>query len=631
MNASTLHSILCSASTRYLRIEVYNLMMDSAFVPDNEAQSQPILPSQRSPYFHTIHPEHPVLQDQSWLTPPHHPSHPLPPNFSVQPRLSRPPLAMASPVSSMSPLGPVPGPYQVHQQPHPYFAQGPSAMGYIPQQPRRYFGRQAPQEPIVPLRKEYSSLRELEQARPYSVPSHLTQLPQTINEHNAPLLPPRPISVAHTSSQSMMDAGYTNGGLISEKGEDSGPVRENLNDSDAGIPPRRLLPFPTTRRTGVQEATQTSHSEPIKEKSPSPKIASTDTQNESQPTVKSAISSRKTTTTRKKRQVTRPQANQPKAASKPVSSKRKRPAGRPESSPTHSTVSLKKPTKIKLLGRFANYHTNSPTTEGLGPPPSEVNESIPQESDPGQKSQEIETRAAKSKPSSKPVNTKRKATSKRPDDGSTHTSNVPKRPAKIGLLDRPSESHINCPSTEQNKASPSEVVQTPSEDPNPDQKFQSIPTELNCSSGDAHIDTNAMNPIERTPNDVTTVHRKPSSVNSEVAIRSTATKRSASQATTVSTISTGSSITTPMVPKSNEPAPSGAGAGSSPMSDETMILEQDISNIVNTRLQQGKADMIETIYSEVLIKMAVRDENIFEGVAKMLESSHQGGVDIPAI
>jgi hypothetical protein len=93
-------------------------------------------------------------------------------------------------------------------------------------------------------------------------------------------------------------------------------------------------------------------------------------------------------------------------------------------------------------------------------------------------------------------------------------------------------------------------------------------------------------------------------------------KRSASQATTVSATST-------------EPAHAAADEDDTeekqlfnPMSmmNETMVLERDISDIISARLQEGNPDLLEALQGEILIKMAVRDDEVFEAVSKILKS-----------
>ncbi|KAI8955451.1 hypothetical protein F4801DRAFT_529426 [Xylaria longipes] len=94
------------------------------------------------------------------------------------------------------------------------------------------------------------------------------------------------------------------------------------------------------------------------------------------------------------------------------------------------------------------------------------------------------------------------------------------------------------------------------------------------------------------------------------------TKRSASQATTVYTTSTQLSFTAEDedVPEEKESI--------NPMSmiNETMILERDLSDIVNTRLLEGEPYSLDALYGEILIKMAVKDDELFEAVSRMLKS-----------
>ncbi|KAI1737428.1 hypothetical protein F4680DRAFT_214098 [Xylaria scruposa] len=92
--------------------------------------------------------------------------------------------------------------------------------------------------------------------------------------------------------------------------------------------------------------------------------------------------------------------------------------------------------------------------------------------------------------------------------------------------------------------------------------------------------------------------------------------RSTSQATTVSGTSTQPSCN---AEDGDDPEEK---ESFNPMSmiDETMIVEQDISDIVSARLQEGKPELLDTLYGEILIKMALKDEGLFEAVSKMLRS-----------
>ncbi|KAJ8120861.1 hypothetical protein ONZ43_g2541 [Nemania bipapillata] len=95
-----------------------------------------------------------------------------------------------------------------------------------------------------------------------------------------------------------------------------------------------------------------------------------------------------------------------------------------------------------------------------------------------------------------------------------------------------------------------------------------------------------------------------------------AAKRSASQATTVSATST----EPPHTADNEDVTEVKQLVDPMLMIDETMILERDVSDIVSTRLREGNANFIEALQGEILIKMAVRDDEIFEAVSKILKS-----------
>ncbi|KAI1434775.1 hypothetical protein GGR50DRAFT_383560 [Xylaria sp. CBS 124048] len=601
-------------------------MMASAFVPNNEPQSQPILPSQRSPYF--INNDRPVLQDQSWLPPPPpHPPPPHPSNLSFQPHLSRPPYPTSSPRGTMSALTPVHNAYPVHQQPRPYFTQGPSAMGYIPQQPRRYSRHQGLQEPIVPLRTEFSSWREIEQARPYSVPTHYTQPSQTMREYNASLLPPRPISVAHTNSQKLVNSDHPTGEFVSSRGPESRPlpsIPDTLNDSDAECPPRRLLPFPTNRQTKAQKPSAGKHSETTNKRSPSPKVVLKNTQKAIKRPAKKIIPPRKPAERSKK-----PATQQRKPPGKPPNPRKKPVPKRDASTPDIELP--KRPTKIRFLGRFSNTRRNSSSIDDPITSPPEAKNKSPK-APPGQKSQKTPKRAAQPKTPSKPPSAEGKPPSESLDNGSTHEVEVPMRSGPTTRsLGRLYARRMNCSPMGEEREKPSSKEMDGNISPKPahnSQKPGDSPPEVEVSSESVPPDTNASGSSEPVPSKTTTAALDdPLSVITQAASPQQVRKRSASQATTVSTASTDLAVVTSEVAASD-----GSAFNSSIlMVDETMILERDVSNIINARLQQGEADLIETMYGEILIKMAIKDNDIFEGVAKTLESSGCSATDVLAM
>ncbi|GAW13904.1 hypothetical protein ANO14919_032950 [Xylariales sp. No.14919] len=93
-------------------------------------------------------------------------------------------------------------------------------------------------------------------------------------------------------------------------------------------------------------------------------------------------------------------------------------------------------------------------------------------------------------------------------------------------------------------------------------------------------------------------------------------RRRASQATTVSATST-----TPSCPAGNEHTRTAKVPSHWTLEvDEDMILQLDIGEIVDARLQQGDAKLLDTLNGELLIKMAVMNEKLFEEVRRILES-----------
>ncbi|KAI0434153.1 hypothetical protein F5Y09DRAFT_296760 [Xylaria sp. FL1042] len=210
----------------------------------------------------------PASQNRGRLSP--FPSHP--------PRL---PGAIAQLRRPMSPFHP-------RQQPHTFFANGPAATGYVPQKSVRYYRNSGLQQPIIPLREEFSQMssvggvdksidfHSLEQARPYSVPSHYRQTSQTRFEHSSQEIP-RPASVTHTSTLTSL-----NHPIIQPLREDErsrvspamGSAPEDQCLKNDFIPPKRILPFPTKK----QAKTESAHSETQREtitKSPSSQEVST--------------------------------------------------------------------------------------------------------------------------------------------------------------------------------------------------------------------------------------------------------------------------------------------------------------------------------------------------------------------
>ncbi|TRX92316.1 hypothetical protein FHL15_006702 [Xylaria flabelliformis] len=148
----------------------------------------------------------------------------------------------------------------------------------------------------------------------------------------------------------------------------------------------------------------------------------------------------------------------------------------------------------------------------------------------------------------------------------------------ISLLEYPHRTQVNLPPySHQNRSSTPEILSQPP-----------IQSSL---IGDEHMESNALAPRMM--------------------------KRSASQATTAS-----GTTTQPSYAAEDEDVPEEEKESFNPMSmvDETMILERDLSDIVDARLREGKPELLDTLYGEILIKMALKDEGLFKAVSKMLQS-----------
>ncbi|KAJ2984518.1 hypothetical protein NUW58_g6017 [Xylaria curta] len=305
--------------------------MKSASVFGNEAHSQPVFSSHMSPYFHHVDANFPVSQGSGRLYPPR--------------GLSRSPMAIASPMGSLTSL-------QL-QQPHPFFGQGTAAMGFLPSPSPQYLRHLGSQEPIIPLRTAFSSagnahpndrpiaLRELEQDRPHSVPSHYTHTPGNIISHPTQEIP-GPTSVVPISSQSLTEFNDPEGGtpVEGDKNTPGGSLPEpnitgNLGFEDDRVPPKRTLPFPTTKQIKAQTESSGEQLKTVKIKSPSLKLAPTAVQKAKQAKTKKTTSPPK----RKKR---------PQHLSDALTDDRK---------------TSKRPTKIRLVTKHADNKEKNPQVE----------------------------------------------------------------------------------------------------------------------------------------------------------------------------------------------------------------------------------------------------------------------------
>ncbi|KAI1429797.1 hypothetical protein F5Y12DRAFT_709800 [Xylaria sp. FL1777] len=276
--------------------------------------------------------------------------------FPLLPHTSRSPGAIAAPKSPMPPL-------LLRQQPHPFFASGPAATGYIPQQSARYYRNSGLQQPIIPLREEFSTvnnirgvdgpmaLEGLGQVRPYSVPSSYMQTSQPNYEHSAQEIP-RPASVTYKSTQTPLDLNRPAMQPLHE-GEKLGfpppkrGVPEDQCFEDDFIPPKRILPFPTKKGAKTQMVHSETQRETMTIESPSSKRVPTNTKQVHQCTTEEPTSSR---VTAKKVEAS---ASQSQSSNKRANSKENMPKrlANPDSTSADNFRSSKRP-KIK----FTNCH-----------------------------------------------------------------------------------------------------------------------------------------------------------------------------------------------------------------------------------------------------------------------------------
>ncbi|KAI0102991.1 hypothetical protein GGR51DRAFT_573439 [Nemania sp. FL0031] len=518
--------------------------MHSRSIPSSQAHSQPVLPSQRSHYFGNGVVDHLAPQSQGRLSP-------------LPPRLYRPPVGIPSPRRPMLP-------FQHRQQPHPFFHRGPAAMGYIPQQPMRYPRSFGPREPIVPMRNESPTassvhggqrsmaLHRLEQSRPYSVPSQYMQTSQVDSEHFVSTIP-RPISIAHTDTRRLFESDHPNLNPLPESNaEELGlssckrSVPEDSSVNDELIPPKRTLPFPSSKQTKEQLEGTNGNTSPLNS-------ALTPAQQVNQCATDEAT---ETSTTQLR-------------SSKRLADKKKE-------------IS-KRRTKIRLVSRSVDLLESSSKQEYSTSmsAPSRVNEDVSRGSEHYQ--------MPKGRLNGDGISESLNPTHQTSDVNESCTS--PQRTSELTQL------YPN--NTSQDSQAKNSLVA-------PD----FIPEDLNPCL----IDPSLSSPHDRNYKPGITQDSVPRTVLPNVPTHTIA-KRSLSQATTMSSTSTELSHT-------------GEDKDSievkelfNPMSiiDETMILERDISEIVSARLQEGNADSLETLQGEILIKMAVKDDEIFEAVSRMLQ------------
>ncbi|KAI1166239.1 hypothetical protein F5B18DRAFT_98412 [Nemania serpens] len=556
--------------------------MKSGSMPSHQAQSQPILPSENSRYFRNGLADHQVVRDRSRLSP-------------LPPRLSRSAVAVAS-TRTASPRGSMP-PLRALQQPHPFFSRGPAAVGYIPQQALRYSRNLNPQELIVPLRNEFSAVRNthhvdkpmawqgLAQPRPYSVPSRPMQVSRTNMEHPARAIP-RPTSVAHTSTRGVYDFSHpTSKPQFEEEEEEKFGLSSNkrgipddMGWEDELIPPKRTLPFPISKQTKAPAARSDEQLKTINAESPALNVTSTAVQQVNQCTPTKTVKGGKSSAPQlqpsdmlpNRRETTLP------TCSNGIS--------------VNNGEASKRPTRIKLVSRSATTglkHSFGQEYNPLTPISTQADENPSQELEPSQIPQ--------GKPQDDNINGNLDPIISVTEGIATPTGSSQ---AQESLLQSELERTFVVPSF---------VVED---------SHQAL---IDPSISSQHNQSSEPKISQQLPRAATFTHNKPPQAHPNIpAPTCHSHKRSASQATTASTAST----ETPCTAGGKDPLQADDIFNPMSLIDETMVLERNISDIVTVRLREGNgaAASLDAFHAEILIKMAVRDgdEDIFSAVCSML-------------
>ncbi|KAI1155666.1 hypothetical protein F4825DRAFT_406962 [Nemania diffusa] len=546
-------------------------------VPRSQAHSQPVANlSQESRYFSNGFADHLASQNRGRLSP-------------LPPRQPHPSVRYASPRNSISHL-------QFQQQPHPFFSRGPSAMGYIPQQALRYPRHISPREAIVPLRNEFSAvngihddshrpmaLNGIEQTRPFSVPTHYMQPSQTNVEQYVPTIP-RPTSVAHTDTQRLFNFDRPNLNLLVGRNDEEArlssinqSVLDYASPENEHIPPKRILPFPASKQAKAPSTTIENQLETNKTKSLSPNAMPIPAQQVSQPTTNKAVP--------KKGKAPAPPLR---FSSRLANKEEKTLSKRSNDASTDPLKASERRPKIRLVGGYAD-HSNRFSTPGCNASTS-ASTLVNGDASQGPKISQPSLGGSKGKNISGGLD----AITKASDESMTHAS-----PLRVKEI-----SHL-CPTDTRQYTETETAVVAPSLIPEYPSSDLINPLLSNSHDWDSVFEISQQSPSKHTP-----LHQ-----HRDILVGSTA-KRSASQATTVSTASGDSSHTAGDKNILEEKPPF------NPMSmiDEATVLERDISDIVSTRLKEGNTDLLEALQAEILIKMAVRDDEAFEAVSKILKS-----------
>ncbi|KAI3333905.1 hypothetical protein F4824DRAFT_470214 [Ustulina deusta] len=519
--------------------------------------------------------DHPTSQNRSRLSP-------------LPPHPSRSPGAVASSKAPWAPL-------HSRQQPHPFFASGPAATGYVPQQCVKRYRKSGPQQPIIPLREEFSNrsmaLQGLEQVRPYSVPSYYIQTSQPKFENSGREIP-RPASVSPASTQTPLNFNHhivrppREGGELELSPPKRG-VPEDQCFEDDFIPAKRTLPFPTKKQAKAQTVHSEAQRETVVTKSPSLKVVSIAGQQVNQCTTDEPNLSRKAA------EKVKASTSLSQPLNKRENGKEKMTRKHLDDAPDNASVdNLRASKRLKI--KFTNWHASRQGRNTFTAPPTSahMNAGASQGFQPSQMSWENSQGGSisgglDSVTGSVAADVTSAALPRVRNLSHTHPAKVDRDMEREKTLVLHSSTPEDSHSTTIRPSLSSYHDRSSNSEASPQLSLGTAPICGELSRVHAGTSTCKM------------------------------AKRSASQATTVSATSTEPSLCT----AGNGDAPKAKDSfNQMSMIDETMILQRDISDIVNARLQQGTASLLNALHGEILIKMAVWDNEMCEQISRILKS-----------
>ncbi|KAI1309295.1 hypothetical protein F5Y03DRAFT_349135 [Xylaria venustula] len=477
----------------------------------------------------------------------------------LSPLPHHPPRASAFPRSSMSP-------FPSRPQPYPLFVSSPGTTGYVPQHSTRYYRNPGLQQPLRPLRVEFAARNSVHDVdRPVTFhgigPPRPYSVPaQNMQSERSSREIPRPASVAHTRTETSLHLQALREGQRLGLSPPTQDAPEDQCAENDFMPPKRILPFPKKNRAKVQSTQPETEGETTTTKSLSSKVV---------PSASKQVDKGITGESRSE-------------------SNQKTIRDHPDTNPD-GVRALKRP-KITFTNWRTPQHGNN--TAASASPTTQVKKSLSQESQPSQ----IPSENAQGDSIS------RASGSVTENVGASATyATIPSlinpshpRPAPVGLgaeLEKPLVAPIIAP-----QPSPSTMVDPCLVSSYLDESCKSEASQKSLFGADSIRDK------------LSQVH--PDIPNHKVA------KRSASQATTVTSTST----EIPCAMRNQHTSKVKDACNQMSMIDVTIVLQRSIRDIVKIRLQQGNAGSLGALGGEILIKMAIEDEELGKAVEKALES-----------